>query len=549
MTQVLEFTPGDAQWTAWREKGLKDLYFFGSVILGYGDLVPMKESAHKLLCRFVQRKTGVPALDQAWVRKVEMPRGTGKTTVITQAYVIQRLCEDPNLAILLCNEKEGNAKAILSAIKSQFRTNELLQQLYPEVIPDDFRETTWSATQINVKRSTNRKEPSVLVIGEGGTVTGMHPDEIFVDDIISRELMESMRAGSVTDMLGQVNRWIHQLVPLLSGHPKRCIHFIGTRWWHNDPYEHIEESFGYGERAQRFLLKTRLASGETQRLPAYRVGDVAVFRRAAIEDGQPAFVELDADKYGLEGLAKARMIDPELFAANMMNQPADELTATFKESWLRFYDWLDDEQIRFIDPAGKTRVVQVASLDTMALVDPGGFGTGRGRHRAQPAFWVVGNLPQDGLCLLLHCWSEKATYLACQQELLTALQRFGCRKAYIERKAQQVVFIDGVRNLCRSHGCETIIEEIGTSANTSKDDRILGLEGLLQRGQLYVGRGAMFHEFRTQYAQFPKSARNDLLDALAWLPTVWSQMGGKHRAAAQRQRQEVQRYYQRRGVA
>lgn len=547
-TPSLEFEAGDAQWQAMRDEGLRNLYFFGSVILGYGELVPMRESAHRLLCRVVERRTGIPALDTAWVRKVEMPRGTGKTTTVTQAYIIQRLCQDPNLAFLLCNEKEQNARSILKAIQSQFENNELLRKLYPEVIPADFHKVTWSATEMNVQRTTHRKEPSIQVIGEGGTKTGQHPDEIVVDDIISRELMESMRSGSVADLIGQINRWIHQLVPLLSGHPQRCITFIGTRWWHNDCYEHIEESFGYGQPPQKFLLKTTLPDGTVQRLPVYRVGDLVVFRRAAIEDGQPAFIELDEQKYGLEGLAKLRLQDPELFAANYLNHPADEVTATFKDAWLRFYDWMDDEQIRFVTAEGKTKVMSVSSMETMALIDPGGFGTGKGRNRARPAFWIVGLLPQEGAYLGLHVWSEATTYLACQQELVTALAKFRVRKAYCERKAQQIVFIDGLRDLCRKSNVDTIIEEIGFSDNKSKDDRILGLEGYFQRGQLYVGRGAVFHEFRTQYAQFPKSARNDVLDALAWGPSVWPKLNGSQRSQQQRQRQELAAYYQRRGV-
>lgn len=543
--EQITLQPGDPQWHQMRERGLSDLFFFCSVILGYGELIPMRESAHRLLCRFLERKTGVPALDDAWLRKIEMPRGTGKTT-LDQGYIIQRLCQDPNLSILLCNEKEGNAKAILSAIKSQFRTNELFRRLYPEVIPDDFRDDKWSATQINIKRTTTRKEPSVFVIGEGGTVTGMHPDEILPDDIISRDMMESLRSASAADLIGQVNRWIHQLVPLLSSHPRRCITFIGTRWWHHDCYEHIEEVFGYGQQPQRFLLKTTLPDGGTQRLPVYRVGDVAVFRRAAIEDGQPVFVELGADKFGLEALAKLRMQDPELFAANMMNDPADETTATFKDSWLRFYDWIDENQVRIVDGAGKTRVFDIGQLDVMALVDPGGFGTGT--ERARPAFWVVGALNAEGIYLLLHCWSERANYLALQQEIVAAISRYGVRKVHVERKAQQVVFIDGLRALCRDQGLGAIIEDIGTESLKSKDDRILGLEGYFQRGQIYVGRGAMFHEFRTQYSHFPKSSRKDILDALAWGPAVWPKLSGRNKSAQQRQRQELAAYYQRRSV-
>ena len=545
----LEFTPGDETWTKLRKKGLRDLYFFASVILRYGDRVPMREDCHKLLCRVVERRTGVPALDTAWVRKFEMPRGTGKTTVITQAYLVQRICRDPNVAIALVNENDRTAQAILSEIKQQFENNELLRSLYPEVIPDSFKETSWSATKITVKRTQSRKEPTVQVIGVGGTLTGMHPDVIFVDDMLSREAMESSRAGSIADVMGQINRWIHQLVPLLSGAPDRELTFIGTRWWYGDSYEHLEESFGYGQDPQHFLLKTKLVDGTIQRLPAYRVGDLVVFRRAAIEDGQPAFVSLGEDKYGLEALAKLRLQDPELFAANYLNDPADELTATFKESWLRYYDWTEDtsgDQLSFTDLGGKRRTVGLSSLDVLAFVDPGGFGKNRGGDRARAAICVTGSTP-DGLHFLLDIYSERGTYVQAQQEFIGFVRRYGIRKAFVEIAGQQRVFYDQLHALTKKEGLAVVFEEVPTG-NKNKDDRILGLEEPFQRATIYVGRGAKFLEFRAQYSQFPKSARKDILDALSMAPAKWRRIVGTAKAAAQRQQAELARYYQQRGL-
>lgn len=549
MAENIEFVPGDATWQKMRDKGLRDLYYFSSVILGYGPRVPMTEAAHKLMCKIVERKTGIPALDDAWVLKEEMPRGTGKTTIVTQGRILQRICQEPNISILLVNEKEQTAKDILSEIKHQIMYNQLLRSLYPEIIPDDFKETAWSATRIVTKRTHARKEPTVFVIGVGGTVIGMHPDEIFVDDMLSREAMESSRAGSTADLMGQINRWIHQLVPLLSGHPRRRISFIGTRWWHGDSYEHLEESFGYGQEPQHYMLKAKMSDGTIQRLPAYRVGDLVVFRRAAIEDGQPAFISLGEDKYGLEALAKLRLQDPELFAANYLNQPSDELTATFKESWLRFYDWLDGEggdQISLTDIAGKRRTLDLRALDILAFVDPGGFGKNRGGDRARAAIVITGSTV-DGLHLILDVYSEKGTYVEAQKAFLGFVRRYGIRKAYVERAGQQIVFIDQLRDLCRKEGLSVVIEEVATGVK-SKDDRILGLEEPFQRATVYVGRGPKFLEFRTQYAQFPKSARKDILDALSMAPGRWRKVGGQSRQASQRQQQELAMYYSRRGI-
>src|SRR5205807_1335440 len=83
-----------------------------------------------------------------------------------------------------------------------------MRALFPEVVPLDFTDTTWSASRIVVRRTSGRKEPTVSTIGVGGTVTGLHFDLIVCDDIISREAMENARAGS-RQIMEQTNRWIH----------------------------------------------------------------------------------------------------------------------------------------------------------------------------------------------------------------------------------------------------------------------------------------------------------------------------------------------------
>jgi hypothetical protein len=543
----LDFTPGDETWHKLRKKCLGDLFFLGSVVLGYGTRVPMTEEAHRGLCKIVERRTGNAMLDTAWVRKFEMPRGTGKTTCITQAYPIQLICKHPNISIMLGNENEGTAKAILSEIKSQFENNELLRSLFPEVIPENFKDTSWSATQITVKRSESRKEPTIFVVGVGGTKTGMHPDVILIDDMLSREAMESARASSIADVMGQINRWIHQLVPLLSGAPYRELTFIGTRWWYGDSYEHIEESFGYGDEPRHILLKIKLSTGDLQRLPAYRIGDVAVFRRAAIEDGQPAFLSLGEEKFGLEALAKLRMQDPELFAANMLNNPADELTATFKESWLRYYDWSEqDDQFSFTDSLGKRITTYLDSLDVTAFVDPGGFGKKSGGDRARAAICVVGSTAGD-LQLFLDVYSEKGSYTKCITEFVSFARRYGIRKAFVEIAGQQRAFFDQLVTAVKKAGLHVIFEEVATG-NKNKDDRILGLEEPFSRSTVYVGKGGKFLEFKSQYQQFPKSARKDILDALSMMPGRVRKAGGGQKQAAQRQAAELAAYYAKRGI-
>src|SRR5439155_25036347 len=153
-------------------------------------------------------------------------------------------------------------------IKRQFETNTLLRALFPEVIPANYNDTTWSATKIVVQRPGGRIEPTVFVTGEGGTVTGLHPDRIIVDDMLSKEAMENARVGDAA-VMGRVNRWVNTLPQLLSSNaqPFPAITFIGTRWWVGDSYEYVEQTFGHGESRQYVALRTKTADGQWLDMP------------------------------------------------------------------------------------------------------------------------------------------------------------------------------------------------------------------------------------------------------------------------------------------
>src|SRR6266516_651756 len=193
MPTNLNFKQGDAVWTKMRERALGSLYFFASVVLGFGSMPWLAQETHMLFCKFLSRTTGVPDIDAAPPQKCETPRGTGKTSIVTVAHAIQLACADPNISIMIANEKAETAESFLATIKRHFATNNLLRALFPEVVPPDFKDVTWRTSAATLVRTTKRPEPTFFSIGVGGTVTGMHPDIIIVDDPISKEAMENAR--------------------------------------------------------------------------------------------------------------------------------------------------------------------------------------------------------------------------------------------------------------------------------------------------------------------------------------------------------------------
>lgn len=539
------FVQGDATWKRLRERALTDLYFFNDIVLGYGPKIPMSPQEHLLMCRFAEGRTGSKLIDEAHYKKIEVPREVGKTTAITQGRAIQRICANPDISILIANETFDTACTFLAEIKFQFEHNELLRALFPELVWENTNDTTWSASEIIVKRPNSRKEPTVFVTGEGGTKTGMHPDLIIVDDIISKESMENARVGD-GGIMERVNRWINQLEMLLSSNaqPFPEIIFIGTRWWFGDTYEYIEKKYGHDEKPQYVRLKGIAADGTSIEMPltgCYRVGDLAVFRRSGYEDGRVAF----PSKWSAERMEKVRIEDPVLFSCNIQNNPADEATAVFRPSWLKYYHWIDERAVLFTDLAGKKRTLRPSDLDILMFVDPGGFAQNSVEQRAQAAIIVSGSTG-NGEHLILEAYSRKEPFLDAAKKIVEFASKYGPRKVVVELAGQQAAFIEVVRNVATKAGVQLSLhpEKPGLK---QKGNRILELEPYFQRGQIYVRRDAEFAEFREQYDRFPRSARVDVLDALAYGPRFWKRESVGSGNIEERRTAELNAYWARRG--
>lgn len=541
MTQ-LTFQQGDPTWLAYRERAKNDLYWLNSVLLGKQEQVPMRRHAHDLLSRVAQGTTGSPLIDDAPYLLLLLPRDWGKSATVTQGLTIQALLRDPNTAVLLFNEKELTAAQFLEAIKHHFDQNDLFRALFPELIHKSKQDTQWSGTAIKIPRTTGRPEPSVMVAGVGAAIAGNHPDLIIVDDMISREASESARRGNWAIMEG-VNRWTHTLEALLSNQSKhkRRLVFIGTHWFHNDCYDHLLQYFGSQHEPQEFLVSVTVENGRKQTLPVTRHGDLVVFKRSVMEDGQWSWPE----KYDEDRMLRMQAEDPIFYAANFLNDPSTDATAIFRNDWLKTYQWLDSGTVHYTAPTGVKVTVQLQQCDLVLLVDPGGFGSGQD-DRARAAIIVLAHTP-TGEYLLLDAWSDKDTYVACQQRIVHLVRRYRPRKVGIEQAGQQIVFIDQVKRMLTEAGLAVAVEALKTDGK-HKDDRILTLEPFFQRGLMYIGTGAAFTEFRTQYTQFPRSARRDLLDALAYFPKIVRPRSNAL-SGQERQQQERAQYYRKRGFA
>ena len=524
-TPAFSFKHGDAQWEALRKRSLEDLFFFNSVVLGYANRFPLLEDTHLLLHRFAERRTGVPDLDTAPMQLILTPREVGKSTCFSRGHPIQLICANPNTAILLANEKAETAQAFLSEIQDHFEHNELLRALFPEVIPEDFRQTTWSTSELCVRRTVNRPESTVETIGAGGTKVGMHPDIIICDDLISNEAMENARAGSWL-VMDRVNRWTTRLRALLSSSAKPFpwVRFIGTHWWNGDTYDFIERTFGHGEEPRRYLLKVKLSDGSTAVRAAYRAGDLAVIKMAAIEGGVAVFPKI----HSMEKLQKLRQENPEEFACQYQNDPTDAIVRTFQDSWLRYWQHLDAHTAYFKDDAGQAKYALLSELHKVMIVDPAFTSSGEG---ARSAAVIVGTDFVTGKRLLLDVWAGRLEPRDLVTEVLNRAQRWGLSRLFVEAVAQQKGFIQFVQSEAAKRGMALAVDEVRPGGR-NKDVRIEGLSVYFKAGQLLVHASQL--DFLEEYRKYRPGARlRDVLDALAYAPEVWPALSGRVGQSAQ----------------
>lgn len=203
------------------------LYFLNSKIRGLETVVPMTYRAHLAMCLFAESATGIPAIDEARIKLILVPRGVGKSSMLTKGLPILRTLRNPEYATGLANETAALAQTFLQDIKHEFESNTLLKTLFPEVIPDDFRSTTWKADRIITNRKkSNPTSPTILATGVGGTVTGVHMNEWICDDLLSQNAAEAAFRGNAGE-IEATNRWITRLQPLLKSPKRDPMIFIG----------------------------------------------------------------------------------------------------------------------------------------------------------------------------------------------------------------------------------------------------------------------------------------------------------------------------------
>jgi predicted phage terminase large subunit-like protein len=153
------------------------------------------------------------------------PRGSGKTTIGTVLSSCTKLIGDRNRRILYGSETISQAQTFLSEAKSVL--------IHPNVVEvfGNLKGDIWNEDEITIAgRTINRKEKSIMTTGADSAITGMHFDDIYVDDLVT------LRNSRTEYQRRKVREWFYMtLLPCITD-AFTCFRVLGTRYHPEDLY-------------------------------------------------------------------------------------------------------------------------------------------------------------------------------------------------------------------------------------------------------------------------------------------------------------------------
>lgn len=175
---------------------------------------------------------------------INTPPEHAKSTTITVNYVTYRICEDPNIRIIIVSQTQELAKRFLVAIKDRLAGQNLnYRKLQIDFAPDggfDKNSASWSANAIYVSsnlRDSGEATPSVQAIGINGQIYGNRADLVIMDDCVT---------GKNAHEYQKQMDWIQREVSnRLSPGGKMLL--VGTRLAPTDLYGEIIKGDYYGD--------------------------------------------------------------------------------------------------------------------------------------------------------------------------------------------------------------------------------------------------------------------------------------------------------------
>ena len=381
---------------------------------------------------------------------VNTPPDHAKSTTLTVSYTVWRICQDPNIRILIVSKNQDMAKKFLVSIKDRLSESETFADLQNDFgPPGGFADgaTVWSADKIYVNgRDSGEKDPTVQALGLRGHIYGSRADLVIMDDCV---------VGSNAHEYEKQIDWIQKEVQSRVSSAAGRILLVGTRIESVDLYSEIRKPVYYTEGQSPWTYLTQpavedygdgTAEGWTTLWPVTNRPPVSIQgRRAAEAAGWPHGEDWPA-KNGAALSKERRRISPRAWSlVYMQEQVADD--AIFKAEAVQ--GCIDRARYpgRLMPGQSDHRKYGMEGLTVIAGLDPAAAG--------YTAIVVIGLDRQTGERWLLEVVNKKALPPHdLRAEMFRITERYGVSEWRIERNAYQQSIIQErlVRDFMNARG-------------------------------------------------------------------------------------------------
>lgn len=171
---------------------------------------------------------------------VNTPPEHAKSTTITTNYVTYRICQDPNVRIIVVSKTKEMAKKFVYQVKNRL-THPRYGKLQIDFAPGEgFKASadTWTTDMLYLggeARDSGEKDPTLLALGMGGQIYGARADLIILDDCVT--LANAHEYEKQIDWIAQ------EVLTRLSDEGKLLI--VGTRVMPQDLYSELRRVARY----------------------------------------------------------------------------------------------------------------------------------------------------------------------------------------------------------------------------------------------------------------------------------------------------------------
>lgn len=408
----------------------------------------MAEDPHKLMCESVVN--GGKKQLHLW------PRGHFKSTMITIGNVLRRVSNNPNIRILIANSTSAKSEAFLREIKGHIEKNEKYRELYGNHLNKD----KWTDKEIiSAQRTKNLKEPTILAVGVGQSVTGFHFDLIVGDDLVDYDSVNT------PEQIAKTKRWWGDAMSLLE--PDGDVILIGTRYHYADLYGDIIEN-----------LKEEY---QPQIHSAYRDDDSILFPSRFTQEKLDA-IRKEQGSY--------------MFSCQYLNDPVDDETAKFKKAWFKY------EALEALE--GKQFWTTMTVDRAYSLNKSADYTSFTVRKVDNENFWHI---------------QKPIRIRATEGEIVNKI--FDLKSHYKVDKVgvEQMAFNNTIKPVLdeEMRRRNDFFEVVELKGRASKIARIEGLVPRFESGSIYfTGDKQDFAELEDELIRFPVATHDDLADALAY---------------------------------